>query len=243
MSELNERILWIITARSGSKGIPNKNIKNLSNMPLLAYKIKTALSISFSDDVWLSTDSVEYANLAKQYGANVPFIRPAELASDNASSMDVVLHAMKFAESSGKQYDFIGLMEPTSPFVYYDDVKNALVKLSKHDSAKAIVAVKETRPNTFFIQEESEFLDVISRRMLDVESLGRQFFKKEVTPSGGFYISRWDAFIENKTFYTEKTLQYLLPDESTLEIDEPIDFDWAEFLIRNNMIDFKRLFK
>lgn len=243
MNELTERILWLITARSGSKGIPNKNIKDLCNMPLLAYKIKTALSISSSVDIWISTDSDKYANLAKEYGATVPFLRPEDLASDNASSMDVVLHAMKFAENLGKQYDYIGLLEPTSPFVYYDDIKSAVTQLSTHDSAKAIVAVKETRPNTFFIQEESEFLDVMSKRMDEVKSLGRQFFRKEITPSGGFYISRWDAFIENKTFYTEKTLQYLLPDESTLEIDEIIDFDWAEFLVKNNKIDFKRLFK
>ena len=240
---LSERILWLITARSGSKGIPNKNIKNLKDIPLLAYKIKTVLSIASSDDVWISTDSIEYANLGEKYGATVPFLRPTELASDNASSMDVVLHAMKFAESLGKKYDYIGLLEPTSPFVYYSDIQNALIELSQHSTAKAIVAVKETRPNTFFIQEESEFLDIMSKKIESVSLLGRQFFKKEVTPSGGFYISKWNAFLENKTFYSEKTLQFLLPDESTLEIDEVIDFDWAEFLIQNNKIDFKRLFR
>jgi CMP-N,N'-diacetyllegionaminic acid synthase len=243
MNEMTERILWLITARSGSKGIPNKNIKDLCNMPLLAYKIKTALSISSTVDIWISTDSDKYANLAKEYGVTVPFLRPDELSSDNASSMDVVLHAMKFAENLGKQYDYIGLLEPTSPFVYYDDIKSALNQLSAHDSAKAIVAVKETRPNTFFIQDDSEFLDVISKRMEVVKGLGRQSFNKEITPSGGFYISKWNTFIESKTFYTEKTLQFLLPDESTLEIDETIDFEWAEFLIKSNRIDLKRLFK
>ncbi len=240
---MNENILWLIPARSGSKGIPNKNIKNLSNTPLLAYKIKTALTISSSEDIWISTDSNEYANLAKAYGASVPFLRPTDLASDDASSMDVVLHAMKFAESLDRKYDFIGLLEPTSPFVYYDDITNALARLDQHEAAQAIVAVKETRPNTFFIQEEREFLDILSKKMEEVKTFGRQFFKKEITPSGGFYISRWNSFMENKTFYTEKTLPFLLPDESALEIDEPIDFDWAEFLIKNNKIDFKRLFK
>lgn len=237
-----ENILWLITARSGSKGIPNKNIKNLVNMPLLAYKIKTALSLSPSANVWISTDSNEYANLAKEYGATVPFLRPAELASDNASSIDVVLHAMKFAENLGKKFDFIGLLEPTSPFVYYDDIQKALIKLNEHDTAEAIVAVKESRPNTLFIQEESEFLDQISIKMKKANSLGRHNFNKEITPSGGFYISKWIAFLYNKTFYTEKTLPYLLPDESSLEIDELIDFDWAEFMTKSNRIDIKKLF-
>lgn len=242
MSDKIDKTLWLITARSGSKSIPNKNIKELNGKPLLSYKIKTALSISNANDVWFSTDSQKYANIAKKYGATIPFLRPSYLASDNSSSMDVVLHAMQFAESKGKQYDYIGLLEPTSPFVYYEDIKNAFNKLCLHDSANAIVAVMETRPNTFFIQEEDEFLDVLSKKMDEVKTLGRQFFKKEITPSGGFYISKWNAFIERKTFYTEKTLQYLLPDESILEIDEPIDFEWAEFLIENKKIDFKKLF-
>jgi CMP-N,N'-diacetyllegionaminic acid synthase len=242
MNNHNERILWLIAARSGSKGIPNKNIKFLDDMPLLAYKIKTALSISSSDNIWISTDSEEYAELAQKYGASVPFIRPDELASDNASSMDVVLHAMKFAESHNKKYDFIGLLEPTSPFVYFEDIRSAVKKLVENDMAEAIVAVKESRPNTIFIQEESEFLDDICKKMNKASSLGRHNFKKEITPSGGFYISKWNAFLENKTFYTEKTMPYLLPDESTLEIDEAIDFDWAEFLTKTNKIDRKKLY-
>ena len=243
MNSSSEKILWLITARSGSKGIPNKNIKELVNMPLLAYKIKTALSISQSENVWISTDSVEYASIANEYGAHVPFIRPDELALDNASSMDVVLHAMDYAENIGKTYDYIGLLEPTSPFVYFSDLQKALNELDKKDYAQAVVAVKETRPNTFFIQTESEFLDVLSKRIEDSKSLGRQFFEKEITPSGGFYISRWNAFKEHKTFYTEKTLAHLIPDESSLEIDEYIDFEWAEFLLKYNKVDLKRIFK
>ncbi len=240
---MNENILWLITARSGSKGIINKNIKELNNIPLIAYRIKTALTLSSSENVWISTDSIDYAKIAAKFGATVPFIRPENLASDNTSSMDVVLHAMKFAEGLGKYYDFIGLLEPTSPFVYFEDIKCALNELSENEKADSIVAVKESRPNTIFIQEESEFLDDICIKMKNASILARQNFKKEVTPSGGFYISKWKAFLEYKTFYTEKTLPYLLPEESTLEIDEVIDFEWAEFLTKTNKIDFKRLFK
>jgi len=236
-------ILWLITARSGSTGIPNKNIRELNNIPLLAYKIKTALTLSPSEDVWVSTDSSEYADIAKKYGAKVPYIRPKKLSTNSASSVDVVLHVMKFAKSIGKNYDFIGLLEPTSPFVYFEDIKSALVKLYDNKKADAIVAVRETRPNTFFIQEDSEFLDQISKRMREVRSLGRQSFNREITPSGGFYISKWDVFFEKKTFYTDKTLAYEVPVESELEIDEPIDWMWAEFLIKENIININKLWK
>lgn len=234
-------ILWLITARSGSTSIRNKNIKYLGNLPLLAYKIKTALSLSNADNVWISTDSEKYAAIAKQFGATIPFIRPKELATNNSRSEDVVLHAMNYAEQLGRKYDFIGLLEPTSPFVYAEDIKKALLKLYHSSKGDAIVAVRETRPNTFFIQEESDFLNIISKRMESMKSLGRQFFKKEITPSGGFYISKWDGFFQKKTFYTENTLAYEVAAECELEIDEPMDWLWAEFLINNNIIDLKKL--
>ena len=137
----------------------------------------------------------------------------------------------------------IGLLEPTSPFVYYSDLINAYSKLKNNENAESIVAVKETRPNTFFIQEENEFLDTISQRMEKIKSLGRQFFKKEITPSGGFYISKWNNFLNNKTFYTKRTLSFTLPEESSLEIDEPMDWNWAEYLIKNNIVDIKKLWR
>ncbi len=240
---MKENILWLITARAGSMSIRNKNIKMLNGIPLIAYKIRTALSISKPEDVWVSTDSEKYANIAREHGAYVPFLRPKKLATSMASSEDVVLHAMKFAESIGKEYKFIGLLEPTSPFVYYTDILKALNKLDDNENAQGIVAVRETRPNTFFIQEDNQFLDTIAKRMDKQKLLGRQNFKKEITPSGGFYISRWNFFLEKKTFYSERTLSYEVPFESELEIDEPIDWAWAEFLVEKNYVDLKKLWK
>lgn len=238
-----ENILWVITARSGSKSVPNKNIKLLNGIPLIAYKIKTALSISPKQNVWVSTDSKEYANIALEYGAIAPFLRPDYLSSDEASSADVILHAMEYAKQKGLKYDFIGLLEPTSPFVYFEDIVKALDRLNDKSKAKAVVAVRETRPSTFFIQEDKEYLDVISKRMENVQQLGRQAFPVEITPSGGFYISHWDYFKEKKTFYTDKTLTYKVPVESELEIDEPIDWEWAEFLLKNNKVNINKLWK
>lgn len=110
---MEKNILWLVTARSGSKSIPDKNIKILGKQPLISYRIQSALTTRIAGDVWVSTDSEKYAEIAKEYGAEIPFLRPDYLSTDDASSTDVVLHAMEYALNLNKKYDFIGLLEPT----------------------------------------------------------------------------------------------------------------------------------
>lgn len=237
-----EDILWLIPARSGSKSIKDKNIKDLNGSPLIKYRIKTALSLSKKEHVWVSTDSKLYADIALEYGATVPFYRPNDLSSDKASSMDVVLHAMNFAKNNGYSFNYIGLLEPTSPFVYLEDLINAYEELQKDNFAENIVATKENRPNTFFIQDDNRYLSILAERFKNNYLVGRQEFSQQVTPSGGFYIARWNSFIVNKTFYTNKTIGYLLPDVCALEIDEPLDWLWAEFLIKESIINLSKIY-
>lgn len=232
-------ILWLVTARSGSKSIPDKNIRVLGKMPLMGYRIVSALKIAPKENVWLSTDSEKYASIGESLGATVPFIRPAHLASDGASSMDVVLHAMEHAENSNKEFKYIGLLEPTCPFIESSMLTNALQQLENNTDADAIVAVKEVRPNSYFVQNESRYLDEVARNMKNRHDLSRQSFKKQVTPSGGFYISRWDAFKQHKTFYTEKTLTFEVPTIASLEIDEPMDWEWAAFILEKDFFEVK----
>jgi len=233
----NLKTLWLITARSGSKSIPNKNIKLLNGKPLLDYRIKSANKTSYPKSVWISTDSKEYAQIAKSSGAEVKFIRPDELATDNSSSVDVVLHAMKYAEKHNYKFDFIGLLEPTSPFITADQLDQAILKLSKERDARSIVAVIEHRPNTIFVQDESPYLDDLAKNLENLNKLGRQEFKNQITPSGGFYIAKWNSFLEDKSFYTKKTLSFLVDEISGLEIDEPIDFLFAEFLAKKQNVN------
>jgi CMP-N,N'-diacetyllegionaminic acid synthase len=228
---MDKEILWLITARAGSKSIKNKNIKLLNGIPLIEYRIKSALSISKKENVWVSTDSEEYASIARKAGATVPFIRPKKLSTDIASSVDVVLHAMDYAKKSNKEFDYIGLLEPTSPFITSDQLDEAVGLLEENKEALAVVAVRESRPHKIFIQKESMFLEELFVNIEDLKRVGRQEFEKEITPSGGFYISKWNAFIENKSFYTSKTLSFEVDEISGLEIDEPIDWEFAEFII------------
>lgn len=240
---MNNSVLWIISARSGSKSIKDKNIKLLGNLPLIAYKIKTALSVSKNEDVLVSTDSEQYATISKKYGASVPFLRPTYLASDMASSVDVVKHAMNFVINNKKKYKFVALLEPTSPFVYYNYLNQAVKVLSKNINAESIVATCESRPGSFFLQNDSDYLSEVGSRIQEIQNYGRQNFKKQITPSGGFYISKWDSFLKNNGFYSKKTLSFNLPVECELEIDEPIDWLWAEFLLNKNLVDEKLLWK
>jgi CMP-N,N'-diacetyllegionaminic acid synthase len=242
MKKIMEGILWLIPARSGSKSIPHKNIKKLGDYPLFAYRIKSALSISSPDDVWVSTDSEEYADIAKQFGATIPFIRPKELATENATSADVVLHAINEADKRGLKYFALGLLEPTSPFVYYSQLSEAVMQLLSDGEAENIVAVRESRPNTYFIQKDSRYLSELADRLSKVQSHARQSFEREITPSGGFHIAKWDSFKKSKTFYTQKTLSYFVGIENELEIDEPADWNYAEYILQNGVIKVDDIF-
>ena len=228
---MKKKILWLIVARSGSKSIIHKNIKLLGGHPLLSYRIESVKETRSSHDLWITTDSKSYASIAQKYGAEVPFIRPEELSTDIASSVDVVLHAMEYARKSNKEFDYIGLLEPTSPFITSNQLDGAISLLEENKEALAIVAVKETRPHKIFIQKESMFLEELSLNLEQLKNIGRQEFEKEITPSGGFYISKWNAFLEKKSFYTSKTLSFEVDEISGIEIDEPLDWEFAEFII------------
>jgi CMP-N-acetylneuraminic acid synthetase len=205
---MKKKILWLIAARSGSKSITHKNIKLLGGHPLLSYRIKSVTKTKSDYDLWITTDSEEYASIAQKYGAEVPFIRPKELSRDTSPSIDVVIHAMEHAEKLNKKFDYVGLLEPTSPFITSNQLDGALSLLEENKEALAVVAVKESRPNKIFIQKENMFLEELSLNLEKLKNYGRQEFKKEIAPSGGFYISKWSALLEKKTFYTSKTLSF-----------------------------------
>ena len=133
-------VLWLITARSGSKSIKNKNIKLLGEYPLFYYIYNSVKKISPNDNIWGSTDSKEYMKIFNDFGLTTPFIRPKELAEDHSSSTDVVLHAMNYAEKIGFKKKYIGLLEPTSPFVSSSDLSNALKTLKSDKLSNSVVA-------------------------------------------------------------------------------------------------------
>lgn len=233
------KILFVVTARGGSKGVPRKNIKMLGGMPLVAYKIIAAQKCKYEKRILVSTDDEEIAQVSRQYGAEVPFMRPAELATDSASSADVVLHAMNWvSENSEEKYDYVCLLEPSSPFASCRDFDKAL-ELMQDTDADTLLGMKEADVTTAFIHpldkdgKLSEFYYAIK----DLKSIRRQDQAKEYTMNGCMYIAKWDYFMKNKLFHSENSMPYIMSEESSIEIDTMLNYELACRIVDKGLID------
>ncbi len=226
-------VLWLVPARSGSKGIKHKNIRALGGVPLLATRVRSALKLSPASNVWVSTDSAEYAAIATLAGATVPFLRPYALATDDASSMAVVRHAMDHADLIGAKFWALGLLQPSSPFVPSELLLGAVDELRANREASALVTVRRVNPPTFLVQPRDRTLAVLGQRFADKSRLRRQDLPEEITPSGGLFLSTWSNLRGRGTFYTDQTLSFEVSDVCGVDIDEPIDWQWAEFLLES----------
>lgn len=228
--------LFLIMARAGSKGVPDKNIYNLGGLPLIAYRILTAKNSTLSHDLVVSTDSAEYAAIANQYGARTPFLRPAVLASDTAKSTDACLHAIEWLEKNENvQYKYLCVLEPTGPFTKIEWIEEAIKKMVSKQ-ASGIVACRYTSPHTTFIQDEDDYLTEVYATVNGLNNLNRQNFKKQITPSGNFYISTIESFKKTKRLYNEDTMSFIVPEPYCLEIDTMLDLEWANYLIEKKII-------
>lgn len=235
------KILYIITARGGSKGVPRKNIKLLGGIPLVAYKIIAAQKCHYDGRIIVSTDDEEIAEISRKYGAEVPFLRPAELATDSASSVDVVLHTMNWvSENSEEKYDYVCLMEPSSPFASYKDFDKA-IKLMVEKDADTLLGMKETEVNTVFIHslDEKGGLSEFYHAIKDLSSIRRQDQRKEYTMNGCMYIAKWDYFMKNKMFHSENSVPYIMPEEVSIEIDTPLNYELACKIIEEGIVDLE----
>lgn len=142
------KTLYVIPARGGSKGIPHKNIRPLAGLPLIGYSIQVARALADDADICVSTDDPEIAAVAEGMGLHVPFLRPAELATDKSGTYEVLLHALDFYKEQGRDYDVLVLLQPTSPFRRADDVKRALEQYTP--DIDMVVTVKEAASNPYY---------------------------------------------------------------------------------------------
>jgi N-acylneuraminate cytidylyltransferase/CMP-N,N'-diacetyllegionaminic acid synthase len=228
-----EKILAIIPARGGSKGIPRKNIKQLLGKPLLAWTIDEAKKSRFVSKIIVSTDDNEIALVSRKYGAEVPFMRPAELASDTAKSADVVLHALDFFEKQNEFFDYVILLEPTSPLRTVDDIDECLCILLGKKEAKAIVSVAklESSHPEFNVIINSEGYIKKPDGSSTFKVLRRQELEDIYFFDGSIYVSEVNIFKKEKTFYHDKTLGYTIAKYKSIEIDELSDFICVEALM------------
>ncbi len=222
----NKTFLAIIPARGGSKGLPSKNIKELCAKPLIAWSIEAGLQSKYLDEVVVSTDYQDIADIAKQYEASVPFLRPDYLASDTATSFDAVKHTIEYYKNElNREFDYIILLEPTSPLREEDDIDNMIEKIIKsEDKFDSIVSMGEVHEHPS-IMKKIVNKDYLNNYCEELElKLRRQDNDKAYFPYGVAYIVKMDSFLNEKTFYTKRNTFFEIKRYQCYEIDDIYDF-------------------
>ena len=225
----NKKILAIIPARSGSKGLKNKNIKMLNGKPMIAYTIEAAVQSNMFDDVIVSTDSQIYADIAANHGVSVPFLRPEYLSSDKATSIDMIIHAIKELKKLGKEYDYFMLLQPTSPLRSKEDIINAVELLFEKD-ANSVVSVCQAENSPVYMNILDKTLSMDGFLPKNTKTR-RQDLDKYYRLNGAIYLSKVDYFLEERDLYGEKSFAYIMDKRNSVDVDDEIDFIIAEKLI------------
>ncbi len=224
-------ILALIPARGGSKGVPKKNIRMLNGLPLIAYTILAAKKVERLSSVVVSTDSREIAGIALKFGGEVPFLRPACLASDTASSIDVVLHAIDWFENRGIHYSHVVLLQPTSPLRDHTDIERSLdIYFNNH--CDSLVSVCEAKVHPYLCRSFDEkgrlcdFMPQVDRHVR------RQDMPRAYQLNGAIYIAPVGLLKEKRSFYGETVLPYIMDTYKSLDIDTELDFKVAELIMK-----------
>lgn len=230
----NKNMIAIIPARGGSKGIPRKNIKELNGQPLISYIIKALRNSKYIDRIIVSTDDYEIAEVSKKYGAEVPFLRPQNLAQDTTSSMEVILHCINWLrENEGYEANYTGLFQCTSPFTNTKHINEAIENLY-NNHGNSIVSVCESNENPYWMKK------IINGKLVDFINndtyIRRQDLPKIYSLNGAIYIAKTNFLLKNKTWYNENTLSYIMKKEESVDIDSLLDFYLAEMIIKNNLL-------
>lgn len=220
----------IIPARSGSKGLKNKNIKLLNGIPLMAYSIKAAQESGMFDEIMVSTDSLEYADIAKTYGANVPFLRSKELSTDQAGSWEVVIEVLKCYQEKGRIFDTVCLLQPTSPLRTAEDIVGGY-ELLKCKCADAVTSVCEAEHSPLWCMTLGEDLSLSEFNKRD-EDRPRQQLPIYYRLNGAVYIRKIVYACEDIVLKNENDFAYIMSQERSIDIDTAFDFLHSELLLR-----------
>jgi N-acylneuraminate cytidylyltransferase/CMP-N,N'-diacetyllegionaminic acid synthase len=229
----NRKIIGIIPARAGSKGLPKKNIILLKGKPLIAWTIKCALKSKYIDKVIVSTDDPKISEISKKYGAKVPFSRPPHLATDTASSISVVIHALQKLSEAGENYDYVVLLEPTSPLREPKDIDECVEKLHRTGGSVVTVCISEaSHPNFLFRKKPDQRLQRFTPK--PAISYRRQDQATLLFPEGTVYCSEVKILKEKKSFYHKNTFGHEVPFWKSFEIDNEDDLKIVAALIQSN---------
>lgn len=227
------KTLFVITARGGSKGIPGKNIKPLGGKPLLHYAIEQARALAADDDICLSTDDIAIAESAMSVGLNIPFMRPDALSTDTAGSYEVLLHALNHYEQTGRLYDALVLLQPTSPFRTAKQIGEAM-QLSSPD-VDMVVSVTNSKANPYYNLFEEDTNGFLHR-----SKPGNYVRRQDAPPvyeyNGAIYVINTASLKALPIAEFERVRKYEMDPVTSLDLDTPLDWDFAEFLIERKIV-------
>ncbi|MFT8348040.1 cytidylyltransferase domain-containing protein [Clostridium saccharoperbutylacetonicum] len=229
-------VIAIIPARGGSKAIPRKNIKEINGKPLISYAINECKKSKYINRIIVSTEDEEISEISQKYGAEVPFLRPKELAEDSTPGIDPIIHCINWLRDNENYIpQYVCLLQCTSPFRKFNQINAAFEKLVSED-ADSIVSVCESEISPYWMKKiqngkMKNFLedDTFHARRQDVPKVYRL--------NGAIYIAKTDILLKNKNWYTENTLPYVMDRNSSIDIDDMIDFKFSEFLMKENKND------
>jgi CMP-N-acetylneuraminic acid synthetase len=215
----------IIPARGGSKVIPRKNIKELCGKPLISYIIKTALDVKEIDRVIVSTEDEEIANIAKKHGAEIPFVRPKELAKDEIPTLPVLQHTVKYLmEKENYKIDIIVLLYSTTPLLRSEKISEA-IKMIKEKGYDSVISVTDDRGH-YWIKKDAEYIRLYPKIVKN-----RQLVKPLFKENGAMYICKSWLLLEKNVIVGGKVGLFEMEKEESIDIDEPFDFEIVEYLM------------
>jgi CMP-N,N'-diacetyllegionaminic acid synthase len=233
--EVNDRrpppVLGVVTARGGSKGLPGKNIRPLGGKPLIAYTLEAALGSAVLTRVMVSTDDEVIAATARELGGAVPFLRPAELATDDASQVDVVRHAVLWAEAdAGARYAAVVLLQPTTPFRQAADIDGAVRKLLE-SGADSVISVSEPLLDNPFYAYTLEGDRPVRLMGAGAGTEQRQGLPPTYVRNGAIYAVRREVIVAGGDLYGSDVRAFVMPAERSVNIDTELHMEFAEFLL------------
>jgi CMP-N,N'-diacetyllegionaminic acid synthase len=222
----NKLILAIIPARGGSKGIHQKNIRNLAGKPLIAWTIESAIESKYIDRTIISSDDDEIIKVAKKWGGDVPFVRPKQLAEDDTPGINVIIHAIEKVPN----YDYIMMLQPTSPLRIVEDI-DGCIEYCFENHSKTCVSVTEAESNPYWMYKLDKDNIMIPLLKPKKEFYQRQNLPKVYQLNGAVYIAEKNWLVKNKNFITNETLGYIMPQKRSFDIDGEMDFKIIEMVI------------
>ena len=227
----NMRILAIVPARGGSKGIKDKNIKEIEGRPLIEYTIEAAKRCEYIDEIVVSTDSEKIAKVAKKAGAKVPFLRPDELASDTARTIDVVLFTIEQLKLIGQEYDIVVLLQPTSPLRDEDDICGAIEKYVSCNM-KSLVSVSEVSESPILMRQIVD--ETHMEKLLNINStIRRQDMAKYYMVNGSIYINKIEE-LNSDTSFNDNVIPYVMDRSHSVDIDDYVDIEVMKYYVNNS---------